>query len=88
MPLTCQPLGFAPLIPIFHIIGTVTQNASLPGGLEFEHINDVNGIFLYKGERVRGWYVLCTRPCWCCCIRIIISRRPVYAADVVPTPDN
>jgi hypothetical protein len=46
--LACQPLALHPLIPIFHIIGSVTVNTSLPGGLEFEHINDANGIFKWR----------------------------------------
>ena len=60
--LMCQPLGFAPLIPIFHIIGSVSVNKSLPGGLEFEHINDVNGIFQYRGV----WHVFhqCCQNHW------------------------
>ena len=52
-PLTCQPLAEHPRIPIFHIIGGIILNASLPGGLQFEHINDVNGVFRYKGV----WHV-------------------------------
>ena len=39
---------FAPLIPIFRIIGTVSVNRSLPGGLEYEYINAVNGVFQYN----------------------------------------
>jgi sucrose-6-phosphate hydrolase SacC (GH32 family) len=49
VPLTCQPLEAHPTIPIFHIIGNISVNASQPSGLEFEHINDANGIFKYKG---------------------------------------
>ena len=48
-PLTCQPLETHPHVPIWHIIGNVSRNASLPGGLAFEHINDANGIFKWKG---------------------------------------
>ena len=44
-PLTCLPIQTHPGVPTFHIIGSVSRNASLPGGLEFEHINDANGIF-------------------------------------------
>lgn len=62
LPLTCQPLALHPLIPIFHIIGSVSVNKSLPGGLEFEHINDANGIFSYKGV----WHVFhqCCQNHW------------------------
>ena len=62
LPLTCQPLGFHPLIPIFHIIGSVTVNSTLAGGLQFEHINDVNGIFQWGGV----WHVFhqCCQNHW------------------------
>ena len=61
-PLTCLPLETHPTVPTFHIIGNVSMNSSLAGGLQFEHINDANGIFKYKGV----WHVFhqCCQNHW------------------------
>ena len=57
-PLTCQPPSVQR--PIFHIVGNVSRNAT--GGLVYENINDVNGVFRYKGV----WHVFhqCCQNHW------------------------
>ena len=57
-PLTCQPPELQ--IPIFHIIGNITRNAT--GALVREDINDANGVFRYKGV----WHVFhqCCQNHW------------------------
>ena len=45
-PNTCQPRSAEPLMPIFHIIGNVTEQ--VPGKLTIEDINDISAIVLHK----------------------------------------
>jgi hypothetical protein len=49
-PRTCQPLRAHPAMPIFHIIGNVTQiNASDPTDIKLEVINDVSAVVEHLG---------------------------------------
>ena len=52
-PITCQPFAKFPHMPTYHIIGHVTNSSK---GIEVEHINDVSGVFKYKGV-YHGAYV-------------------------------
>ena len=55
VPLTCQPNKDQPMLPIYHIIGNVTQTA--PGApIKLEAINDCSGAS-----------VACCYCCSCCC---------------------
>merc|ERR1719437_192154 len=47
MPLACQANEQQPMLPIYHIIGNVTQHAD--GSINLEAINDCSGVTYYKG---------------------------------------
>ena len=45
--LTCQDNQRQPMMPIYHIIGNVSQSSN--GSIELEAINDVSGVTYYEG---------------------------------------
>jgi hypothetical protein len=55
-PLACQPNSVQPMLPIFHIIGNVTQHDD--GTLSVEPINDASGI-TYYGGLYHLWHQCC-----------------------------
>lgn len=46
-PLACQPNDQQPMLPIFHLIGNVTQAPD--GSITLEPINDCSGVTYYEG---------------------------------------
>eukprot|EP01052_Picozoa_sp_SAG31_P017056 SAG31_NODE_1152_length_9642_cov_4.124489_7_plen_558_part_00 len=55
-PLACQPNAEQPMLPIFHLIGNVSQ--TLDGHIALEQINDVSGITYHKGLW-HAWHQCC-----------------------------
>ena len=55
-PLACQPNEQQPMIPTYHIIGNVTQDAD--GSVKLEGINDCSGVTYYK-EIYHIWHHTC-----------------------------